>query len=107
MGNDASQLTFTASFFKKKEELAVVAEGVDYKVEVLTSDIKGAGTNAKVFIILYGQTGDTGKVVLPSKKEHFEKGSTDLFEIKAKDVGSIIKIRIGHNNSGFGSGDIL
>jgi hypothetical protein len=56
-----SQLTFTASFFKKKEELAVVANGVDYKVEVLTSDIKGAGTNAKVFIILYGQTGDTGK----------------------------------------------
>ncbi len=93
-----------ANFFKKKEEPTPVIGGVDYKIEVVTSELKGAGTNAKVFVIMYGEKDDSGKIVLPAKKEHFEKGKTDLFEIKAKDVGTIKKLRIGHDNSGFGAG---
>lgn len=35
-----------------------------YRVTVVTSDVAGAGTDANVFIIIYGAEGDTGKVVL-------------------------------------------
>lgn len=32
-----------------------------YKVHVFTGDVKGAGTDANVFITIYGQYGDTGE----------------------------------------------
>lgn len=35
-----------------------------YRVTTITSDISGAGTDANVFIIIYGKEGDTGRVVL-------------------------------------------
>ncbi len=36
----------------------------DYRVTVVTSDKSGAGTDANVFIVIYGPEGDTGRVVL-------------------------------------------
>lgn len=38
-----------------------------YRVTTITSDISGAGTDANVFIIIYGPEGDTGKVMLDNK----------------------------------------
>ena len=32
-----------------------------YNVYVSTSDTKGAGTDANVYIVIYGENGDTGK----------------------------------------------
>jgi hypothetical protein len=43
------------------EELRVQkAVGLEYVIDVYTSDIKDAGTDAKVFICIYGEDGDTG-----------------------------------------------
>jgi hypothetical protein len=43
--------------------------------QVFTSDIKGAGTDANVTIILFGCNGlDTGKIKLDSHKNNFERG---------------------------------
>jgi hypothetical protein len=38
-------------------------------------------------------------------RNDFERGQTDVFEFKARAVGSpMSKIRIGHDGSGFGAG---
>jgi hypothetical protein len=91
-----------------------------YKVWVLTSDMQYAGTDANVFIQIYGSNADTGKFILlqttfitfikdsltiyvtPGKihlktstlnKKPFERGATDLFEFKAMELDRIKKIR--------------
>ena len=44
-------------------------------MQVFTSDIRGAGTDANVTIILFGSSGiDTGKIKLDSNKNDFERG---------------------------------
>lgn len=35
-----------------------------YQVYVTTSDVKGAGTDANVYVIIYGEHGDTGRFIL-------------------------------------------
>ena len=112
-----------------------------YVVEVLTSDIKGSGTDANVKIVIFGDKGDTvrrcssdetqvesawkraletiidnlvsrfafklhlrryntGEQALENSANNFEKGMTDTFHLEAEDVGTIERIRIGHDNSG-------
>lgn len=44
-------------------------------LKVVTSDIKGAGTDADVYVELQGKNGNTGRIFLPSKLEDFERGS--------------------------------
>ncbi len=99
-----------AAFFKKlvssspphkEEELEPGA--VDYIAEVVTGDVKGAGTNANVHLVLIGDKGESKKVIFQNQKTHFDKGKLDTFNFKAKDVGDIKKIRIGHDNTGFGA----
>lgn len=66
---------------------------------MVTSDLRGAGTNANVYIQLFGEKNDSGKIPLELSKtnrDKFERGQTDVFEIKEADVGDIRKIRIGH-----------
>ncbi len=44
-----------------------------YEVVVRTSDVKGAGTNANVFIALYGNKGKTEDIYLRNKTDNFER----------------------------------
>lgn len=65
---------------------------------MITSDIRNAGTDSNVFIQLFGEKNDSGKITLETSKTNrnkFERGQTDVFEIKEADVGDIQKIRIG------------
>lgn len=80
---------------------------VKYKVEVKTGDIRGAGTDANVFLQLFGEHGDTGERKLESSGNNFERGCTNTFGIEAVDLGEISKARVGHDGSGFGSGWFL
>lgn len=68
--------------------------------------MSGAGTDANVFIEIYGEEKTTGQVMLCSKtdrKGKFQTGSVDIFIPELEDVGEeITKIRIGHDNSGLG-----
>ena len=76
-----------------------------YVVEVLTSDVKGSGTDARVSLVIYGDKADTGALALENSADNFERGKKDVFHLEAHDVGAIQRIRIGHDNSGtiFGS----
>ncbi|CAF3251609.1 unnamed protein product [Rotaria sp. Silwood2] len=81
-----------------------------YRINVITSNKFGSGTDANVYIIIFGEHEDTGKLPLVKSKTHkdpFEKGHRDLFEIEAIDIGQLKKIKIGHDDSGFGSDWLL
>lgn len=69
------------------------------QVKVATSDLRGAGTSANVYITLFGSAGDSGARCLESGAKNFERGRSDIFELVA-DVGELESIRIGHDNSG-------
>ncbi|GLD72495.1 lipoxygenase homology domain-containing protein 1 [Lates japonicus] len=73
-----------------------------YKVSVMTGDVYGTGTDANVFLTIYGDLGDTGERKLSKSETNsnkFERGSVDKFTIEAVDLGQIFKIKIRHDNS--------
>ena len=63
----------------------------EYKITVKTGDIRGAGTDANVFVQLYGDKGNTD--VLPLKDSgntnKFERDNTDEFTFKVSDIGKV------------------
>ncbi|MEQ2226729.1 hypothetical protein ILYODFUR_030328, partial [Ilyodon furcidens] len=64
-----------------------------YEVVTVTGDVKGAGTDANVFVTLFGEFGVSPKVHLASKSRNaFEKNKTDVFRIKTQNVGPIKKL---------------
>uniref|UniRef100_A0A8D3A845 Lipoxygenase homology PLAT domains 1 n=1 Tax=Scophthalmus maximus TaxID=52904 RepID=A0A8D3A845_SCOMX len=78
-----------------------------YIVSVFTADMKGSGTDADVFLNVFGENGDTGERRLDSDKDNFERGSEDKFTIEAPNLGRLRKITIGHNNRGSSAGWFL
>lgn len=61
-------------------------------MSVKTGDVRGAGTDANVFVQIYGEKGDTGKLQLRSAentKNKFERGRTDQFVLEAVDIGKV------------------
>jgi hypothetical protein len=45
-----------------------------YKITVFTGNVRGAGTDANVFINIYGNLGETGAVILDDRQNNFESG---------------------------------
>uniref|UniRef100_A0A3Q2QDK8 Lipoxygenase homology PLAT domains 1 n=1 Tax=Fundulus heteroclitus TaxID=8078 RepID=A0A3Q2QDK8_FUNHE len=78
-----------------------------YLVSVFTADMKGSGTDADVFLNIFGEHGDTGERRLDSDKDNFERGSEDKFTIETPNLGRLRKITIGHNNRGSSAGWFL
>ena len=62
---------------------------------MFTADKRFAGTDANVFITLYGKCGVARKQQLrtTTMKNAFERGKEDTFHIRTNDVGPISKIR--------------
>ncbi|XP_056097903.1 lipoxygenase homology domain-containing protein 1 isoform X1 [Rhinichthys klamathensis goyatoka] len=88
-------------------EILDLEQLINYEVTVVTGDVFAAGTNANVFIQIYGDQGKTEVLNLSSRSNNFERGTTEIFKIEAKDVGKIFKIRICNDDSGIGSGWFL
>lgn len=103
-----------------------------YKVSVRTGDMYGAGTDASVFLSIYGDLGDTGERKLAkseNNKNKFERGQVpeegstvtigssmdqteslllcksqvDKFTIEAVDLGQVFKLHVRHDNSLMGA----
>jgi hypothetical protein len=80
---------------------------VTYRIVVFTARAKGAGTDAKVFIHLTGEKIGhrteritfTKDMLVEPKRRIFEPGGIDMFEFEAEDVGELLKIKIGHDNT--------
>ncbi len=65
---------------------------------------RGAGTDANVYVTLYGENGDTGPRRLEAAKKPFQRGRTDIFSLEAVDIGAIKRIKIGHDGDKPGAG---
>ncbi|XP_009887496.1 PREDICTED: lipoxygenase homology domain-containing protein 1 [Charadrius vociferus] len=80
-----------------------------YEVHVTTGDLWNAGTEADVYISVYGERGDTGsrQLLRSQKPKKFLKGQTDIFAVEAVHLGHLYKIVIGHNGLGTGNGWFL
>jgi len=72
-----------------------------YKISILTGDTRGAGTNANVFVQIFGANGDSGILKLEGEENSFERAQKAIFGFQLVDLGDISKIKIGHDNSGF------
>ena len=74
-----------------------------YEVDVYTGNEARCGTNANVFVTIYGDRGDTGERALDRSETHrdkFERNQLDRFRIESADLGNIYKLKIRHDNSG-------
>lgn len=90
-----------------KDSVTNSQEKVKYNITIQTGRKALSGTDAKVFVELYGPNGKSGKHVFPTKRKHMESGCRDVFTIESIDVGDLNKIRIGHDNSGMLAGWFL
>ncbi|XP_025953665.2 oxygen-regulated protein 1 [Dromaius novaehollandiae] len=82
----------------------------EYTIRVYTGDKRGAGTDANVHIILFGNEDKSEVFQLSQSLEHqdpFERGKVDTFKIMTKKIGSLHSIEIGHDGKGFASGWFL
>lgn len=76
----------------------------DYKVTITTGTKSGGGTDANVWVQLFGTTGVSKKQVLGGGEGRFEKGSNEVFTVTANSLGDLVKIGIGHDGEGEGAG---
>lgn len=81
---------------------------VKYEIIVITGDEKGAGTDANVFLTIYGTNGDSGRRQLRQKfRNLFEREQTDRFLLEMLDMGELLKVHVEHDNSGLSPGWLL
>ena len=71
-----------------------------YKIVVQTGTIRRSGTDANVYITLYGPNGNSGERFIDNAQDNFENGKIDEFGFDARDLGDLTHIEIRHDNSG-------
>lgn len=54
---------------------------INYEITVVTGDVLFSGTNARVFIQIYGDKGKTEVLNLESRSDTLERDSTDIFKV--------------------------
>lgn len=54
---------------------------INYEVTVVTGDVTFAGTNAKVFVQIYGDKGKTEVITLESRSNNYERNATEIFKV--------------------------
>lgn len=69
----AKYSNFNCKFSFENKNCLFISDNI-YNVTVYTGDIKGAGTNASVFITLFGEFTDSGKHRLRSSIKDFQRG---------------------------------
>jgi hypothetical protein len=82
-----------------------------YEIIVYTGNPRGAGTDAQVYITLFGNYGkQTQKIHLlnsVNNKNPFERDQTDKFRVEGNYIGELTQLRIEHDNTGFAAGWFL
>lgn len=85
-----------------------VENAVEYEITVKTGDKRGAGTDANVFLSIYGDKDKLERRQLEKSLEQsrnlFEHSAINRFQIYTADVGKIKTIRIEHDGRGIGAG---
>ena len=87
---------------KRQKEIEL---GKKYKISVKTGN---DGTDANIFIVLYGRNAQSVEKKLEKSKEHplnkFEKGATDTFALRFKEkLGPITHVKVRSDCAGLGA----
>lgn len=79
----------------------------NWAIFIYTSNVPGAGTDASVYIQIFGTKNSSTKFYLDKKivsgkanEDLFEQGQCDKFGKQLPDIGKPIRIKIGHDNNG-------
>lgn len=85
-------------------QIGDISSDTSYRVSVKTGTKFGAGTDAKVFLVLIGEK--QGPEVpldysLTNKLNKFEAGSEDVFIVPASGLGPVKSVIIGHGKNNF------
>jgi hypothetical protein len=77
-----------------------------YEVQVLTGDVRFAGTDANVRCMLIGNKGASSPLYLQrsNNMNKFERAQTDVFHFDLPHLGDLELCRIGHDGAGVGAG---
>jgi hypothetical protein len=77
-----------------------------YTISVLTGDVRFAGTDADVSLMLWGSKAASGVIPLRNSDHlnKFERAQTDTFKVELQDLGEIQRLMIGHDGSKPGAG---
>ncbi|MFB0831403.1 PLAT/LH2 domain-containing protein [Brevibacillus laterosporus] len=83
-----------------------VAASYNYGVTIKTADVKDAGTNSNIYILLHGSNGNSPRVHLDKPGyDDFEPGDVDTYYISAsRNLGEINAISIYSDGAGYKSG---
>lgn len=71
----------------------------------MTGDIRGAGTDSKIHLVMHGSKGikNSGKLFLEGGL--FERALIDIFSVEIFElIGPISRVTIGHDNAAVGAG---
>jgi hypothetical protein len=73
-----------------------------YRIRVYTgnlSPLEFAGSDANMYITLYGDNGSSDELSLDNAGNNFEQGAVDVFTVYAEELGDLKRVRIRHDNS--------
>lgn len=71
-----------------------------YKLEIKTSDLRGAGTGADIYCNIGGENGSTGTRYLECDDSKFKRGQLDTVHLQSSFLGEMNSLEIGHNDAG-------
>ena len=71
-----------------------------YTIYVTTSNIPDAGTDADVYMEMWGTKGSREFELDNPGHDDFEKGNTDVFSVTLPDLGEIQRVCIRHSDTG-------
>lgn len=61
-----------------------------------TGDVSGGSSDSKVFVKLYGERGDTSRMMLAvsdnNLRNYFETGRVDVFTVNTCDIGQVCTV---------------
>jgi len=82
---------------------------IEYTIKFHTGDVAAGGTDANVSMIVFGTRGETKPIHLNEliARNAFEAGKTDYVKLAHKNLGSVKKINIWHDEKWAGDGWFL
>uniref|UniRef100_A0ACB8EPH1 Uncharacterized protein n=1 Tax=Sphaerodactylus townsendi TaxID=933632 RepID=A0ACB8EPH1_9SAUR len=81
-------------------ECVFVGLKILYEITVVTGDVPGGGTDASIYIMLFGCNGNTEEMQLEKDGDRFEVGQTDIFIMEIPDIAPLRKMRVRTDGEG-------
>lgn len=91
------RLCFSAQAQALAEAPAPEAAPSRYRIQVVTGDVRGAGTQAPAIITLYGESGGSSDYIVGNEQDEsgFERGSSKKYELNMEtDLGPLKRIHV-------------